>query len=151
MRTTAKETVKICCLSWTAILVLCGFIVFSPMAAQFWELEGLGRGISCESEIDQLVEAEQYQAALDLVNSKIEEGYKGIPRVAYFDRFLSKEKRYEATLARVVIYELQWKRIEILSMMGDYSTLRQVLKKYTSVIGYHQEDAKEMLNQMDGK
>ena len=151
MRTTAKETVKICCLSWTAILVLCGFIVFSPMAAQFWELEGLGRGISCESEIDQLVEAEQYQAALDLVNSKIEEGYKGIPRVAYFDRFLSQEKRYEASLARMEIYELQWKRREILSVLGDEDLLRKSLKEYVHIIGYHQEEASLMLNEMEGK
>ena len=151
MKTAAKETIKICCISSSAILFLFGGMVFSPLASQFEDYKGIGRGSSIESEIDLLVKEEQYQVALDLVNGEIEESYKGLPRIAYLDRFLSDEKRYEASLARMEIYELQWKRIEILSLLGDKDTLHKALKEYIHVIGYHQEEAKAMLNGWEGK
>lgn len=151
MRTTIKETIKICLMSCSVILFLFGMMLFSPLSTQFREWGGAGRGISCESDINQLLDEEEYQAALDLVNSEIEENSEDLPRFAYFDRFLSQEKRYEASLARMEIYELQWKRIEILSVLGDEDLLRKSLKEYVHIIGYHQEEASLMLNEMEGK
>ena len=145
--TIGKDLKQVLAVSITFILSLIGVMLFSPFASQFYDAHG--RGVSCAPTLDQLIINKEYEEAFCFVNSEIEGLEDSVPRIAYLDRFLPKEKRYEASLKRLEIYELQWKRIEILSMMGDYSTLRQSLKKYTSIIGYHQEDAKEMLNQME--
>ena len=144
-----KGTVGLIGLSCLGILILVGIILFSPLATQF--SAGLGRGVSNEAEVDALIEAGQFQDALYRVESKIVENSKDLPRIAYLDRYLPAEKRYETSLARLEIYELQWKRIEILSAMGSKENLRKALKDYTSVIGYHQEAAKEMLNQLEDR
>ena len=129
------------------ILILLGWMFFSPLAIQFQD--GLPRGVSCEAEVNGLVEAGQYQEALALIDCELKEDFENIPSIAYFDRFLPEEKRYEVSLARAEIYELQWKRIEILSAQGDSDALRTALKGYTSVIGYHQNDAKSKLKQLE--
>ena len=144
-----KGTVGLIVLSCIGILILVGMMLFSPLATQF--NAGLGRGVSNEAEVDALIEAGQFQDALDRVESEISENSKDLPRIAYLDRYLPEETRYETSLARLEIYELQWKRIEILSAMGSKENLRKALKEYTSVIGYHQEAAKEMLNQLEGR
>jgi len=135
--------------SLSAAAILC-VMFFSPLSQQYID-RGVGRG-SIDSElIDSLMQSGDYQSALNLVNAEIEETSEGLPRVAYFDRFRSEEKRYETSLARAEIYELQWKRIEILSAQGDESALFSVLKDYVGIIGYHQQEAREMLTKIEGK
>lgn len=148
MSAIVSHVFRVCGLSAIGILILVAVMCFSPLSSQYHE--GLERGISCVTIVNVLVEAKDYNGALEIVNSEITEKMNSLPGIAYFDRFLPKEKRYEVSLSRLEIYELQWKRIQVLTLMGDNDLLRQSLKKYTSIIGYHQEDAKEMLNQMEG-
>ena len=76
---------------------------------------------------------------------------KGLPRFSYFDRYLSEEERDDAMTARVDIYDLQWRRIEILKIMGRIGPLRKALEDYTDIIGYNQDAAKDMLKQLNGE
>ncbi|MDD7117357.1 MAG: hypothetical protein PUH77_00480 [Bacteroidales bacterium] len=99
----------------------------------------------------QVINANQYNQALNLVDSLIEVKSQNLPRFAYFDRFLSEDERMDAANARADVYELQWKRIEILKATNQINALRDALGDYVNVIGYNQEAAKRMLNQLNSK
>ena len=148
----ANDLYKLLGASLIAILVLLGVMVFfTPLSTLFQE--GVGRSI-IHTAGDQEYEpynASKRQARLDALDFQIEQERHNLPRFPFFDRFLQKEKRFEASLSRIEIYELQWKRIEILSEMDDKVPLHKALKEYAAIIGYHQEEAKELLNQMEGK
>ena len=88
---------------------------------------------------------------MNLVDSLIEVKSQNLPRFAYFDRFLSEDEQYDVPNARAEIYDLQWKRIEILKTMGRTDDLRDALKDYSKVIGYNQNAAKSMLKQLNSK
>ena len=88
---------------------------------------------------------------MNLVDSLIEVKSQNLPRFAYFDRFLSEDERMDAANARADVYELQWKRIEILKATNQINALRDALGDYVNVIGYNQEAAKRMLNQLNSK
>ena len=88
---------------------------------------------------------------MNLVDSLIEVKSQNLPRFAYFDRFLSEDERMDAANARADLYELQWKRIEILKATNQRNALRDALGDYVNVIGYNQEAAKRMLNQLNSK
>lgn len=138
---------RILCASSIFILVLFGVMVFSPLASQFDDEGGAIKGGMSEWDIDSLVEAKEYQTALNSVDSVITEKGHGLPRFAYFDRFLSEKERYDASVLRAEIYDLQWKRIEILQAKNDNVALRAALEDYSGIIGYNQERAKSLLNQ----
>ena len=138
---------RILCVSSLPILVLFGVMIFSPLASQF-DIEGLSRGGTSEWELDSLVEAKEFQSALFRVDSIIADKNRNLPRFAYFDRFLSEQERYEVSVARAEIYDLQWKRIEILQAKNDVDALKVALKDYSDIIGYNQERAKTLLNQI---
>lgn len=132
------------------ILALVGVMLFSPLSSQFTD-DSVSRGSSWEMNIEELVNANQHNQALNLVDSLIEVKSKDLPRIAYLDRFLSEDERMDAANARADVYELQWKRIEILKATNQINALRDALGDYVNVIGYNQEVAERMLNQLNSK
>lgn len=136
---------RILCASSLSVIVLVCMMFFSSIASQFHD-SGVIRGSENTWQIDLLVEQGNYSSALSLVDSLISEKRIGLPRFAYFDRYLSEEKRYDASVARKEIYDLQWKRIRILQAKRDETALKDALEDYADIIGYNQERAKVLLN-----
>ena len=132
------------------ILALVGVMFFSPLSSQFAD-DSVSRGSSWEMDIEELINANQYNPALNLVDSLIEVKSQDLPRFSYFDRFLSEDERMDAANARVDIYELQWKRIELLKATNQTDALRVALEDYVDVIGYNQEVAEALLKQLNNK
>lgn len=136
--------------SGIVVLTLIGVMFFSPLSSQFMD-DSVSRGSSWKIEIDELLMENQTEQALNLVDEMIEAESKDLPRWAYFDRYLSEDEQYEVANVRAEIYDLQWKRIEILKTMGKTDELREVLEDYSKVIGYNQNAAKSMLKQLNSK
>lgn len=132
------------------ILALVGVMFFSPLSSQFTD-DSVSRGSSWVIDVDELINHNQEEQALRLVDSLIEVKSTDLPRIAYLDRFLSEDERMDAANARADVYELQWKRIEILKATNQIGALRDALKDYVDVIGYNQEAAESMLNQLNSK
>lgn len=132
------------------ILALVGVMFFSPLSSQFTD-DSISRGSSWVIDVDELINHNQEEQALRLVDSLIEVKSKDLPRIAYLDRFLSEDERMDVANARADIYELQWKRIEILKATNQIGALRDALEDYVDVIGYNQEVAESMLNQLNSK
>lgn len=143
----SRDLKRIMCASSLSIAILVGVMIFSPLASQFDD-DGLSRGAAGEWELDSLVQAKEYQSALVRVDSIIADKESDLPRFAYFDRFLSEQERYEASVTRAEIYDLQWKRIEILQAKRDEIVLKSALEDYSEIIGYNQERAKALLKQI---
>ena len=136
--------------SSVVILALVGVMFFSPLSSQFTD-DSVSRGSSWIIDVDELINENQEEQALRLVDSLIEVKSQDLPRFAYFDRFLSEDERMDVANARADIYELQWKRIEILKATNQIGALRDALEDYVDVIGYNQEVAESMLNQLNSK
>lgn len=136
--------------SSVAILALVGVMFFSPLSSQFTD-DSISRGASWEMDIEELINANQYNQALNLVDSLIEVKSQNLPRFAYFDRFLSEDERMDVANARADVYELQWKRIEILKATNQINALRDALEDYVDVIGYNQDAAKALLKPINSK
>lgn len=132
------------------ILALVGVMFFSPLSSQFTD-DSISRGSSWVIDVDELINHNQEEQALRLVDSLIEVKSKDLPRIAYLDRFLSEDERMDVANARADVYELQWKRIEILKATNQIGALRDALEDYVDVIGYNQEVAESMLNQLNSK
>lgn len=132
------------------IIALVGVMFFSPLSSQFTD-DSVSRGSSWIIDVDELINENQEEQALRLVDSLIEVKSQDLPRFAYFDRFLSEDERMDVANARADIYELQWKRIEILKATNQIGALRDALEDYVDVIGYNQEVAESMLNQLNSK
>ena len=132
------------------ILALVGVMFFSPLSSQFTD-DSVSRGSSWVIDVDELINHNQEEQALRLVDSLIEVKSKDLPRIAYLDRFLSEDERMDVANARADVYELQWKRIEILKATNQIGALRDALEDYVDVIGYNQEVAESMLNQLNSK
>ena len=132
------------------IMALVGVMFFSSLSSQFTD-DSVSRGSSWEMDIEELINANQYNQALNLVDSLIEVKSQNLPRFAYFDRFLSEDKRMDAANARADVYELQWKRIEILKATNQINALRDALEDYVDVIGYNQDAAKALLKPINSK
>ena len=143
----SRDLKRILCASTLSVVILIGVMIFSPLASQFDD-DGLSRGVACKWELDSLIQAKEFQGALITVDSIIADKKSGLPRFAYFDRFLSEQERYDASVARAEIYDLQWKRVEILLAKRDEAVLRSALEDYADIIGYNQERAKALLNQI---
>lgn len=143
-----KDLCRMVLASNCIVLALLTVMMFSPLASQFDE-EGPSKGAASYYEIDSLFEAQNYQSALQMIDSIIADNSNGLNRFAYFDRFLSDEDYEDASERRAEIYDLQWKRIEILQASGDTESLKQELKHYSRIVGYNQEEAKAMLNQIN--
>lgn len=136
--------------SSAVILALVVVMFFSPLSSQFTD-DSVSRGSSWVVDVDELISHNQEELALNLVDSLIEVRSKDLPRFAYFDRFLSEDNRMDVANARADIYELQWKRIEILKATNQTDALRDALEDYVEVIGYNQEAAERMLKQLNNK
>ena len=136
--------------SSVVILALVGVMFFSPLSSQFTD-DSVSRGSSWIIDVDELINENQEEQALRLVDSLIKVKSQNLPRFAYFDRFLSEDERMDAANARADVYELQWKRIEILKATNQINALRDALGDYVNVIGYNQEAAERMLNQLNSK
>lgn len=136
--------------SSVAILALVGTMFFSPLSSQFTD-DSVSRGSSWVIDVDELINHNQEEQALHLVDSLIEGKSQDLPRFAYFDRFLSEEERMDIANARADVYELQWKRIEILKATNQMDALRDALGDYVNVIGYNQEAAEGMLKQLNSR
>ena len=132
------------------ILALVGVMFFSPLSSQFTD-DSVSRGSSWEMDIEELINHNQKEQALHLVDSLIEVNGQDLPRFAYFDRFLSEDERMDAANARADIYELQWKRIELLKATNQTDALRIALEDYVDVIGYNQGVAEALLKQLNNK
>lgn len=132
------------------ILALVGVMFFSPLSSQFTD-DSISRGSSWVIDADELINDNQEELALRLVDSLIEVKSQNLPRFAYFDRFLSEEERMDVANARADVYELQWKRIEILKATNQINALRNALEDYVDVIGYNQEAAEALLKQINSK
>lgn len=130
--------------SSVVVLALVGFMFFSPLSSQFID-DSVSRGSLWEMDITEFINANQLNQALNLVDSLIEVKSQNLPRFAYFDRFLSEDERMDVANARADVYELQWKRIEILKATNQINTLRDALEDYVDVIGYNQDAAKALL------
>lgn len=136
--------------SCVCIIGLVAFMFFSPLSLQFTE-EGVGRGDSWEPEVMEYMAIKNYTYALNMVDSIITIKQEELPRFPYLDRFLSEEERVNVANARADIYDLQWKRIEILKEMGNRASLVEALKDYCIVIGYNQDKAKVMLDSLESE
>ena len=136
--------------SSVVILALVGVMFFSPLSSQFTD-DSVSRGSSWIIDVDELINENQEEQALRLVDSLIKVKSQNLPRFAYFDRFLSEDERMDVANARADVYELQWKRIEILKATNQINALRDALGDYVNVIGYNQEAAERMLNQLNSK
>ena len=136
--------------SSVVILALVGVMFFSPLSSQFTD-DSVSRGSSWIIDVDELINENQEEQALRLVDSLIEVKSQNLPRFAYFDRFLSEDERMDVANARADVYELQWKRIEILNATNQKDALRDAIEDYVDVIGYNQEAAERMLNQLNSK
>lgn len=145
-----RDLKRIMCVSSLSIVILVGVMMFSPLATQFDD-DGLSRGTASTWELDSLLETKEYQAALIRIDSIIAEKESDLPCIAYFDRFLPEQERYDAFVTRAEIYDLQWKRIEILQTKRDENALKLALEDYSVIIGYNQERAKTLLNQIKEK
>ena len=132
------------------IIALVGVMFFSPLSSQFTD-DSVSRGSSWIIDVDELINENQEEQALRLVDSLIEVKSQNLPRFAYFDRFLSEDERMVAANARADVYELQWKRIEILKATNQINALHGALEDYVDVIGYNQEAAERMLNQLNSR
>lgn len=132
------------------ILTLVGVMFFSPLSSQFID-DSVSRGSSWVMDVDELINHNQEEQALHLVDSLIEVKSQNLPRFAYFDRFLSEEERMDVVNARADVYELQWKRIEILKVTNQINALRDALEDYIDIIGYNQGAADSMLKQLNNK
>ena len=132
------------------IIALVGVMFFSPLSSQFAD-DSVSRGSSWKMDVEELINHNQEEQALHLVDSLIEVKSQDLPRFAYFDRFLSEDERMDVANARVDIYELQWKQIELLKATHQTDVLRDALEDYVDVIGYNQEAAERMLNQLNSK
>ena len=132
------------------IMALVGVIFFSPLSSQFTD-DSVSRGSSWIIDVDELINENQEEQALRLVDSLIEVKSQNLPRFAYFDRFLSEDERMDVANARADVYELQWKRIEILNATNQKDVLRDALEDYVDVIGYNQEAAEGMLKQLNSR
>ena len=132
------------------IIALVGVMFFSPLSSQFTD-DSVNRGSSWVMDVDELINHNQEERALRLVDSLIEVKSQDLPRFAYFDRFLSEDERMDVANARADIYELQWKRIELLKATYQVDALRDALEDYVDVIGYNQEAAESMLKQLNNK
>lgn len=143
-----KDVWRVLLVSGGAVLLLVGVMLFSPFALQFND-EIVTRGSASDWEIDSLINAKHFPVALNLLDSLITERSEGLPRFPYFDRFLPEEDKYKAAVARNEIYDLQWKRIKVLRASNDVASLKKALKEYSSIIGYHQEDARLLLRQLN--
>lgn len=147
---TRKGLIQILSISGIASFTIVMVMVFSPLATQFGE-GGALRGESSTAELDSILSLQDYSAALHWVDSCITENERDLPRYAYFDRFLSEEERYDVSLRRSELYDLRWTRISILKQMDDKAALKEALEDYCGIIGYNQDQAKEMLNQIKGE
>ena len=136
--------------SSVVILALVGVMFFSPLSSQFTD-DSVSRGSSWIIDVDELINENQEEQALRLVDSLIEVKSQDLPRFAYFDRFLSESERMAVANARADIYELQWKRIEILNDTNKKDVLRDALEDYVDVIGYNQGAAEALLKQINSK
>lgn len=123
---------------------------FSPLSSQFTD-DSVSRGSSWIIDVDELINDNQEEQALRLVDSLIGVKSHNLPRFAYFDRFLTEDKRIDVANARADVYELQWKRIEILNATNQKDVLRDALEDYVDVIGYNQEAAEALLKQINSK
>lgn len=136
--------------SSVVILALVGVMFISPLSSQFTD-DSVSRGSSWIIDVDELINENQEEQALRLVDSLIEVKSQDLPRFAYFDRFLSEDERIDVANARADVYELQWKRIEILKATNQIEALRGALEDYVDVIGYNQEAAEALLKQINSK
>lgn len=91
----------------------------------------------------------EYLNALIRLDYLIEMKQQNLPCIAYFDRYLSVSERNKASNLRAEIYELKWKRIQLLEIAGAKNELISALKPYKRIVGYHQEEAKEMYHQLN--
>ena len=132
------------------IIALVGVMFFSPLSSQFTD-DSVNRGSSWVMDVDELINHNQEERALRLVDSLIEVKSQDLPRFAYFDRFLSEDERMDVANARADVYELQWKRIEILNATNQKDVLRDALEDYVDVIGYNQGAAEALLKQINSK
>ena len=132
------------------IIALVGVMFFSPLSSQFTD-DSVSRGSSWIIDVDELINDNQEEQALRLVDSLIEVKSQDLPRFAYFDRFLSEDERMDVANARADVYELQWKRIEILKATNQINALRDALEDYVDVIGYNQDAAKALLKPINSK
>lgn len=132
------------------IMALVGVMFFSSLSSQFAD-DSVSRGSSWEMDVDELINHNQEEQALHLVDSLIEVKSQNLPRFAYFDRFLSEDERMDVANARADVYELQWKRIEILKATNQINALRDALEDYVDVIGYNQDAAKALLKPINSK
>lgn len=148
--TTIKDLRWMINISGIVVLGLVGFMILSPLTSQFTEY-GAGRGDSWETEIAEYISTKNYPQALYVVDSIIKSKKESLPLFSYLDRFLAEEERVDVANARADIYELQWKRIEILEEMGDRTLLVEALKDYSAVIGYNQDKAKAMLGSLENE
>ena len=136
--------------SSVVILALVGVMFFSPLSSQFTD-DSVSRGSSWIIDVDELINENQEEQALRLVDSLIKVKSQNLPRFAYFDRFLSEDERMDVANARADVYELQWKRIEILNATNQKDVLRDALEDYVDVIGYNQEAAERMFKQLNNE
>lgn len=132
------------------IIALVGVMFFSPLSSQFTD-DSVSRGTSWIIDVEELINENQEEQALHLVDSLIEVKSQNLPRFAYFDRFLSEDERMDVANARADVYELQWKRIEILKATNQINALRDALEDYVDVIGYNQDAAKALLKPINSK
>lgn len=101
------------------VVVLLSIIIFSPLASKPYDDVVSARSSGSYWEIDSLMAKKDYQGALRVVDAMIAEKEEGLPRFAFFDRYLSKDERYNAALARADISQLKKKRGEILKTLND--------------------------------
>lgn len=90
-----------------------------------------------------------YEAELAEVDAEIEQKDAELPAIAFFDRYKSDEERKRIEKVRSEVYELQWKRMFILLNLQREEELKEALKDYIEINGCHQDEAVEMLRELE--
>ncbi len=143
------DIIKLMIFSSSIVIGIICIMFFSPLAAQFTDEDARGGVINIK--VEELMDNEKYPEALNYVDSLIDDKSRELPRFAYFDRFLSEKERYNAMNARADVYDLQWTKITLLQKTNDREALITILKDYSKIIGYNQDQAIALLNELKEK
>lgn len=97
--------------------------------------------------LDSMIAMKQYDRAIATVDSLIAECDKAVERFAQKDSLTAKDT-YRLSVCQDEIYELEWRRINLLVAVGQTQRAREALVKYVGKDGQYRQKAEELLKSM---
>lgn len=90
-----------------------------------------------------------YEAELSQLDSAINLKEATLPSYPFFDRFRPEKERAAIAKQRCELYELQWRRIFVLSQLQDRALLKEALLDFVKIDGFHRDEAQSMLRELE--